>query len=301
MGWMFNGLQPLRGRALRASYPGRTPTSVAILGALALMIMAAPGTARKEQPIRKPWQRHLKLKLSAETSTYGKTAQSQEASAQTLPNASPSAQTAPGSLRVSYENGQLTIIAENSLLSDILSEVRARMGADIDLPASASGERIWVRLGPGPPRRILAELLGGTDLNYVIQASDTDVDGIRSVLLTPRSKATAPPRTSTEQLARSANRKIPGVNPNKTEVPAQENAVVPEARAESEAASATPPPAASTDARPVATNLQSTTGTPGSDPSKPLARTTEEMIQQLQSMYQQRKQMQQGQKPSAPN
>jgi hypothetical protein len=274
--------------------------SVAILGALALTIVAPPGTARKEQPIRKPWQRHLKLKLSAETSTYGKSAQPQEASAQTLPNVSLSAQTAPGSLRVSYENGQLTIIAESSLLSDILSEVHARMGADIDLPASASEERIWVRLGPGPARKILAELLSGTDLNYVIQASETDVDGIRSVLLSPRGKTTGPPGTSDEQLARSANRKIPGMNSSRTEVPAQENAVVPEARAESEAASATPP-AASTDARPVATNLQSATGTPGSDPSRPLARTSEEMIQQLLSMYQQRRQMQQSQKPAAPN
>jgi hypothetical protein len=280
---MFEGLQALCGRALRASYLGRTPTSVAILGALALTIVAPPGTARK-------------LKLPAETSTYGKTAGPQEASAQPLPNASPSAQTAPGSLRVSYENGQLTIIAESSPLSDILSEVRARMGADIDLPASASGERIWVRLGPGPARRILAELLSGTDLNYVIQASDTDVDGIRSVLLTPRSKATGPPGTSTEQLAR--NRRIPVGNRDKTEVPAQESVVVPEARAESEAPSATPPAAASAD---VQTNLQSTTGTPGSDPGRPLARKTEEMIQQLQSMYQQRKQMQQGQKPSVPN
>jgi hypothetical protein len=287
MGWMFDGLQALCGRALRVSYPGRTPTSVAILGALALTIVAPPGTARK-------------LTLPAETSTYGKTAGPQEASAQPLPNASPSAQAARGSLRVSYENGQLTIIAESSALSDILSEVHARMGADIDLPASASGERIWVRLGPGPARRILAELLSSTDLNYVIQASDTDVDGIRSVLLTPRSKTTGPPGTSTEQLARSANRRIPAGNRETTEVPAQENAVVPEARAESEAASATPP-AASADVQPVATNLQSTGGTPGADPSRPLARTSEEMIQQLLSMYQQRKQMQPGQKPSAPN
>jgi hypothetical protein len=285
MGWMFDGLQALCGRALRARV--RTPTSVAILGVMALTIMTPPGTARK-------------LKLRTEGSTYGKTAEPQKANARPLPTASTSTQAAPGSLQVSYENGELTIIAENSLLSDILSEVHARMGADIDLPASASGARIWVRLGPGPARRILAELLSGTELNYVIQASDTDADGIRSVLLTPRGKATATPGNASEQVARSRNRKIPGVNPEQTEVPAQESAVVPEARAESEAASATPP-AASADVQPVATNLQSTIGTPGSDPSRPLARTTQEMIQQLQSMYEQRKQMQQGQKPSTPN
>lgn len=293
MGWMFDGLQALLGKEHRASYPVWIAKSVATLGALALAILAPFGAARE-------------LTLPGETSTYGKTAGPQEASAQPLPNASTSAQTARGSLRVSYEDGELTIIAESSLLSDILSEVHARMGADIDLPASASAERIWVRLGPGPARKVLAELLSGTDLNYVIQASDTDEDGIRSVLLTPRSKTPAAPGTSPVQSARNASGRIPRVNPNAAEVPAQETAA-PEVRPESEAASASPP-AASTDLQPVAadpqrsvTNLQATTATPITDPGKPLARTSEEMIQQLQSMYLQRKQMQQGQKPPAPN
>jgi len=294
MGWIFDGLQAPLGRALRATYPVWTPKSVAILGALALAILAPPGTAGK-------------LKLSAEPLSYRRAIAPQEANAPSPPNPSTSAQTAPGQLQVSYEDGQLTIIAESSLLSDILSEVHRCMGADINLPASASEARIWVRLGPGPARRVLAELLSDTDLNYVIQASDTDVDGIRSVLLTPRSKATAAPGTSTGQSARNANGRIPRANPNAPEVSAQENAAVPEARPESEAASASPPAAptdlqpAATDPQRSATNLQPATETPGSDSSKSPARTSEQMIQQLQSMYQQRKQIQQGQKPPAPN
>src|SRR5207302_9837391 len=90
--------------------------------------------------------------------------------------------------KVTYLDGQLTIIAENSLLSDILSALHAAMGAEIDLPPSASSERIWVRLGPGPARKVVSELLSGTDLNFVIQGSTTDVDGIQSVLLTPHSE-----------------------------------------------------------------------------------------------------------------
>src|SRR5205807_4157531 len=94
----------------------------------------------------------------------------------------------PSRNQVSYEDGQLTIIAENSKLGDILAAVSERMGADIELPASASDERIWVRLGPGPARRVLAALLGGTDLDYVIQASETDPEGIQSLLLSLRTK-----------------------------------------------------------------------------------------------------------------
>ncbi len=70
-------------------------------------------------------------------------------------------------LRVTYEDGKLTIIAENSLLSDVLSAVRAQTGADIELPPGASSQRIWARLGPGPARSVLATLLDSTNLDYV--------------------------------------------------------------------------------------------------------------------------------------
>src|SRR5260370_458183 len=109
------------------------------------------------------------------------------------PPYAPPEQLPPQAPVVSYEAGQLTIGAENSTLSDILAALRACMGADIDLPASASNERMWARLGPGPARKILATLLSQTNLDYVIQASDSDVDpdGIQSVMLTPRTDAPA--------------------------------------------------------------------------------------------------------------
>ena len=122
-------------------------------------------------------------------------------------------QTATNSPKVTYHDGQLTILAENSLLSDILSALHTAMGAEIDLPASASSERIWVQLGPGPARKVLGELLSGTDLNFVIQGSVTDADGIQSVMLTPHSPAgPGNPGTSSEPQERMANRQPAGGN-----------------------------------------------------------------------------------------
>ncbi len=89
---------------------------------------------------------------------------------------------------VSFQDGLLTISAENSTLSDILSAVSARTGATMDVPSGAGADRVWVTLGPGPARAILAALLSGTSLDYVIQASDADQTQIQSVLLTPRNK-----------------------------------------------------------------------------------------------------------------
>lgn len=94
----------------------------------------------------------------------------------------------PNPPSVSYEDGLLTIHAENSTLWDILNAVGSTTGATMDIPPNAGVERVWVQLGPGPARAIVAALLGGTDLDYAIQASDTDPNLMQSVLLTPRSK-----------------------------------------------------------------------------------------------------------------
>jgi len=91
----------------------------------------------------------------------------------------------------SYEGGQLTIIAQNSELSAILSLVSERTGAEIDLPLGALHERVWSGFGPGPARRVLATLLSGMRLDYAIQASGIDPQGIRRVLLKARTKLDA--------------------------------------------------------------------------------------------------------------
>jgi len=209
----------------------------------------------------------------------------------------------PSRHQVSYEDGQLTIVAENSKLGDILAAVSERMGADIELPASASDERIWVRLGPGPARRVLAALLGETDLDYVIQASETDPEGIQSVLLTPRTKAAAVvasgrPAISAGQ-ARVPNRRNLQPNRSPAEVSGGENSAEPATPAVEVPTAGSP--AASTEQQPAAAELQASPGTTDADTDKSAPKTSEQMIQKLQNMYQQRKQMQQDRKPPSPN
>lgn len=93
----------------------------------------------------------------------------------------------PNAPIVTYDDGLLTIGAENSTLSDILSAVSATTGTRMDVPAGAGADRVWVTLGPGSARSILAALLSGTTLDYVIQAADEDPNLIQSVLLSVRS------------------------------------------------------------------------------------------------------------------
>jgi hypothetical protein len=99
-----------------------------------------------------------------------------------LPSPSPNGDE-PNPPRVSYEGGQLTIVAENSELSAILSLVSERTGAEIHHPPGAADERIWSVFGPGPARKVLATFLSRMGMDYAIQASEIDPQGIRLVLL----------------------------------------------------------------------------------------------------------------------
>ena len=90
---------------------------------------------------------------------------------------------------ISWDGKELTIDSDNSTLSEILLGIRARTGASIDMPPSTNAEKVFVHLGPAPIREVLSSLLYGTDFDYVIQASDTDERGLRSVTLTEREKS----------------------------------------------------------------------------------------------------------------
>jgi hypothetical protein len=275
-----------------------------ILCTLALSVMVSSVTAGNV-PSTKLTNRGGNSARSGESASYaaGQEAQASDSKALPVPRPLTSEQTVRNPLQVFFEDGQLTITAENASLSDVLSELRARMGADFDLPANASGNRIWAKLGPGPARRVVADLLSTTDLDYVIQASETDADGIKSILLTPRTKggaAEGPGRAG--QPPMGTIRRLPLQNPSREEVPEQQNPVPAETPASSEAAPATPP-VPSTDQQPTASELRTPPAAMADDASRTNPRTTEDMIQQLQSLYQQRKQMQtqQNKNPPAPN
>lgn len=93
--------------------------------------------------------------------------------------------------QVSFQNGMLTIVSQNSTLGDILRAVQARTGAAVDVPPNAT-ERVVAHVGPGAARDVLASLLNGSHFNYVLLGSATDPNALDRVLLTPRTSATSP-------------------------------------------------------------------------------------------------------------
>src|SRR2546421_418380 len=143
----------------------------------------------------------------------------------------------------------------------------------------------------------------GTDLDYVIQASDTDPEGILSVLLTPRTRTagaitTGRPASPAEQ-ARGAGRRNPQANRGPVEAPSLENSTEPAIPVEVPLAGS--PPAAA-EQQPASAELQAVPDTSEAEADKSIVKSPEQMIQKLQNMYQQRKQIQQDRnKPPTPN
>ncbi len=98
----------------------------------------------------------------------------------------------PVAPQVTYQNGQLTIVAPNSTLGDILRGVRRHTSADIEIPPTAS-ERVVTRLGPGPAREVMAELLNGSHFNYILLGSPENPNALVRVVLVPKTGDTPTP------------------------------------------------------------------------------------------------------------
>lgn len=90
----------------------------------------------------------------------------------------------PVSPEVNYHNGELSIVAPNSTFSEILTCVRDKTGAEIEIPAS--NERVVTQLGPGPVREVLSQLLNGSPFNYVLVGSPTEPNSLTRVVLSVR-------------------------------------------------------------------------------------------------------------------
>lgn len=135
-------------------------------------------------------------------------------------------------VRVRFANGQLEIHARNATLSEVLFQIQKQTGAEIAIPAGTEQERVAVDSGPAPASAVLAELLNGSDLNFVVVGSEADPKVLRSVILsrksgfaeyvpsyTPPTAANAPPDNPEMEAPQDEN--IPQPPPQETPPPAE--------------------------------------------------------------------------------
>jgi hypothetical protein len=186
---------------------------------------------------------------------------------------------APVAPQISYEKGQLTIVASNSTLGDILKAVRKQTGADIDVPEAR--ERVVTHLGPGPAREIIAELLNGSRFNYVLLGSPEDSSVLTRVVLVQKS---GPETAANQQPSGGPSPRHPG------ELGQQENQeVTPDADAE--------PPEESADDNADQQQQPAEAEQPVASPDQPGVKTPQQLLQEMQQRQLQMQQQQTGQPP----
>jgi hypothetical protein len=193
-------------------------------------------------------------------------------------------QSPPTAPQVNYSNAQLTIVARNATLSQVLHSVQSLTGASVEMPSGASNERVVGQFGPGEPRDVLNALLNGSKFNYIILGVTGDPGAVQKVILTA-AKPAAPVNT------------------------AQNNAAPQPEEPQDEDSEPEPQPGAP---QPVPPQFRHRPNMPGRGPetfnqpqpqpqptpdngpenAQPGAKTPEQLLQELQQMQQQQQQMQ---------
>jgi len=94
---------------------------------------------------------------------------------------------------VQFGNGLLAIHARNATLSEVLFQIQKGTGAEIAIPAGTEQDRVSADFGPGTPSDVMAQLLNGSGLNFVVVGSPSDSNQLRSVLLSRKTGGADPP------------------------------------------------------------------------------------------------------------
>jgi len=201
---------------------------------------------------------------------------------------------------VTFDDGQLTINANNASLTDILYALRASTGADIDIPVNASSERVTAQLGPGAPRKVLADLLGWSSFDYIIRASDDDPLVVQSVTLLERAKGLVnPAQRPTGVVAATRPTSAPQPQPE-AETPSTAVAEVATSVPDAHPDRSDPLPDKPTSSSSLQSRVTGSGSTPvGVSPGGSAGQSPSDMIQQLQQMYEQRRIMQQQENQNA--
>jgi hypothetical protein len=101
------------------------------------------------------------------------------------------ARSAAIALTVAYRDGNLTVIAPEASLNEVLRTIRQK--ANVQIVGRLDGdERVSVKIGPAPVRDVLVALLEGSHYSFVIVSDDASPQITKKIVLFPRLPPGAP-------------------------------------------------------------------------------------------------------------
>lgn len=96
----------------------------------------------------------------------------------------------PNPPNITYANGELTIVANNSSLADIVSGIERATGVRVD-GTRPDSERVFGQFGPGSPRDVLNSLFDGSRYDFILVGSLDNPADVRTIILSPHGTAPA--------------------------------------------------------------------------------------------------------------
>lgn len=117
-------------------------------------------------------------------------------------------------LVVSYGDGLLGIRANKATLSEVLTMVQQRTGAEISIPPGAEQEKVVAEIEAAPASEVLARLLNGSRFNFLIVNSADDSRRIDRVILSPRAEFDFVPLAMPDSDSAGVQDSSPVPNPN---------------------------------------------------------------------------------------
>lgn len=194
--------------------------------------------------------------------------------------------------RVSFQQGELTVIAENSTLGDIFGAIRNATGIKIETQGGPSGDRVAAKIGPAPAKEVLLSLLQGSRYDYVMLGSLADSEQVERVILTPKTAGGTQTASAPTQPQMPAQQARPETDDENTdENAAEEDTGPPPVRGPDR-----PQPEQPGAAVQPAPNVQMQPQNPQNPPTNPnpngQVKTPEQLLQELRERQQQQQQQQ---------
>ena len=108
----------------------------------------------------------------------------------------------PKHAQVVFQNGMVSVSADNSSLNQILRQISHDTGMKIT--GGVADERVFGQYGPSTPAQVLATLLDGTGTNMLLMPREGDTPA--QLILTPRVGGPTPPSPSAKVFDEQAER-----------------------------------------------------------------------------------------------
>jgi hypothetical protein len=191
--------------------------------------------------------------------------------------------------RISYANGELTVVADNSSMTDIMSGIERATGARLE-GSQPDTERVFGQFGPASPRDVLDSLLSGSRYDFILVGAIDDPGGVKTIMLSPHGSSAAGGSVAQNQPVQPRS--------NATDNPDDDND---EAVAAQQSMSEAPQPVQNVkQPAQYPPSEQTTPPQNGQQQQQQQVKTPEQLLQELQRLRQQQQQQQPPQEPQNP-